>query len=90
MSIKIGVCGTGAFSRSFIRLFKAHPLVGEVVLADLIQERAKETAAEFGIARTFGSLDELCESDVDAIAIMTQRQLHGPQVLQALQSGKHV
>jgi len=90
MSIKIGVCGTGAFSRSFIRLFKAHPLVDEVVLADLIKERAKERAAEFGIARTFGSLDELCESDVDAIAIMTQRQLHGPQVLQALQSGKHV
>ncbi len=90
MGIKIGVCGAGAFARSFIRLFGVHPLVDEVVLADLIPERAKEKAAEFGITRTCGSLDELCESDVDAIAIITQRQLHGPQALQALQAGKHV
>ena len=90
MSIRIGVCGVGAHAPSFIRLFKAHPLVDEVVLADLIPERAKEKAEEFGIARTFGSLDELCDSDVDAIAIITQRQLHGPQALQALRAGKHV
>lgn len=90
MDIKIGICGTGAFARNFIPLFRAHPLVGEVVLADLIPERAAEQAAKHDIARVLSSLDELCDSDVDAIAIMTQRQLHGPQVLQALQAGKHV
>ena len=90
MSIQIGVCGTGAFAQNFIRLFHAHPLVDEVVLADLIPERVEASAREFGIARTCGSLEELCQSDVDAIALLTQRQLHGPQAVQALEAGKHV
>jgi predicted dehydrogenase len=90
MAIRIGVCGTGAFAQSFIRLFQAHPLVEEVVLADLIPERMEASAEKFGTTRTCNSLDELCESDVDAIAILTQRQLHGPQAVQALKAGKHV
>jgi predicted dehydrogenase len=90
MGFKIGICGTGGFARNFVPLFKAHPLVTEVVLADLIRERAAEQAAKHGISRVLSSLDALCASDVDAIAIMTQRQLHGPQALQALKAGKHV
>ncbi|MCC2684821.1 MAG: oxidoreductase domain protein [Paenibacillaceae bacterium] len=87
--MKIGICGAGRFGQAFIPLFKAHPLVDEVVLADLVEERRQE-AAQFGITRTFGSLDELCASDVDAIAIFAQRQLHGPMAIQALKAGKHV
>jgi predicted dehydrogenase len=90
MGIRIGVCGTGAFARSFIPLFQAHPWVDEVVLADLLPDRLAEQAAAFGIQRTVGSLDELCASDVDAIALFTQRHLHGSQTLQALRAGKHV
>lgn len=90
MSIKIGICGIGAFARNFIPLFKAHPWVDEVVLADLIEERAQEQAQRHDIVRTYDSLEALCNSDVDAIALMTQRQLHGPQALQALKAGKHV
>ena len=90
MGMKIGICGVGQFSPCFTRLFKAHPLVDEVVLADLIPERARAEAARVGIRRVFASLDELCRSDVDAIAIFTQRQSHGPHVLQALSAGKHV
>jgi len=42
MSLKIGVCGAGAFARCFIPLFQAHPLVEEVALADVLPERMKE------------------------------------------------
>lgn len=90
MGIKVGVCGAGAFSKSFTRLFNEHPLVDEVVLADLIAERAQAMADELGVSRTCESLDELCDTDVEAIVIMTQRQLHGPQAVQALRAGKHV
>ena len=65
-------------------------MVGEVVVADLHPERVAQYASDFGIERTFGSLDELCDTDVDAVALFTQRQLHGPQVVQALRAGKHV
>ena len=45
--------------------------MSEIALADLIPEQAQEQAAKHGISRTFASLDELCASDMDAIAIMT-------------------
>ena len=90
MGIQVGICGTGAFANSFIPLFKAHPDVDRVILCDLDAEKLKEKSDRFDIPDTCPSLDELCESDVDAIAIITQHHLHGPQAVQALRSGKHV
>lgn len=90
MGLRIGVCGAGSFARSFIPLFQGHPLVEEVALAEVLPERLAEQAARFGIRETYPDLDALCASGVDAIALLTQRHLHGPQALQALGAGKHV
>lgn len=90
MGIRVGVCGVGSFARCFIPLFKAHPNVDNVVLCDLDEEKLTARCAEFEIEDRCGSLDELCERDVDAIAIITQHHLHGPQAVQALRAGKHV
>ena len=54
MGMKIGICGVGRFASCFIPLFQAHPLVDEVVLADLIPERAQEAASASGIKRVVG------------------------------------
>lgn len=89
MGIKIGVVGSG-FASSFIPLFMQHPWVGEVVVADLIPERREALKQRFGLARSAPSLEALCETDVDAIAIFTNRYLHGPHALTALRAGKHV
>ena len=90
MAFKIGICGVGAFGTEFIRLFQAHPLVRSVTLCDHNADKLRQSADKFGIASTCPSLDELCQSDVDAIAIFTQNTLHGPHALQALRAGKHV
>lgn len=90
MGYKIGVVGAGQFSRCFIPLFQAHPFVDEVVLAEIHADRREQFASIFGIERTFSSLEELLASDVDAVAIFTQRHLHGEMTVQALQAGKHV
>ena len=90
MKLRIGVSGAGGFSRSFIPLFKAHPLVDDVAVADLLPERAAEAARAFNLKRTFGSHEELCDAELDAVAIFTQRHLHGPQGIAALRAGKHV
>ncbi|NLD73663.1 MAG: Gfo/Idh/MocA family oxidoreductase [Chloroflexi bacterium] len=90
MGLRVGVCGAGSFARSFIPLFQAHPLVEDVALAEVLPERRAEQAARFGIRETYPDLDALCASDVDVIALFTQRHLHGPQALQALRAGKHV
>ena len=90
MSIKVGMCGVGAFADCFIPLFNAHPQVSKVILCDLNADRLKEKSETFGIKDTCPSLDELCQTDVDAIAIITQHHIHGPQAVQALKAGKHV
>jgi predicted dehydrogenase len=90
MAIKVGICGTGAFAASFIPLFKAHPEVSQVTLCDLDDAKLRQSSDRFGISATCQSLDELCQTDVDAIAIFTQNTLHGPQAVQALRAGKHV
>jgi len=90
VSIKIGMCGVGSFAECFIPLFAAHPLVDEVVLCDLDERKLQEKSERFGIPATCPSLDELCQTDVDAIAIITQNWMHGPQAVQALRAGKHV
>lgn len=90
MAIRIGVCGIGRFSPGFVRFWNAHPMVEEVVISDLLSDRAQKLAEEVGVKRVFSSLDELCESDVDAIAIFTQRHLHAPMAVQAMEAGKDV
>ena len=90
MSIKIGMVGTGQMAQGFIPLFKAHPLVREVVLCDLDAVKLRAIADRFGILRTCPSLDDILGTDVDAVAIITQHWLHGPQAVKALRAGKHV
>lgn len=90
MGFKIGIVGTGGFARAFVPLFQNHPFTDEVVLADLIQSRCQKMAEDFAVERTVASLDEMLKTDVDAVAIFTQRHLHGEQTRQALQAGKHV
>jgi len=90
MGIKVGMCGVGSFAQNFIPLFKHHPGVDHVVLCDLDAEKLAANAEKHELSDTCPSLDALCDSDVDAIAIITQHHIHGPQAVQALRAGKHV
>jgi predicted dehydrogenase len=90
LGIRLGICGVGAFADCFIPLFKAHPLVDEVTLCDLDAAKLRAKSEAFDIPSTSPSLDDLCERDVDAVAIITQHWLHAPQAVQVLRAGKHV
>ena len=86
----IGFVGAGQFAGQFTQLFHLHPGVSAVHVTDLLPERADELVGQQGLAGTFASFDEMLASDVDAVAIFTQRWTHGPLVLRALEAGKHV
>lgn len=88
--MKIGVIGTGQFARSFIALWQLHPDVDEVYACDVVPERAKEHQEKHNLAGIFTDVEEMLASDVDSVAVMTQRWTHGPLVLQALEAGKNV
>jgi len=90
MKIKVGLCGAGQFGTRFVPVFQRHPDVAEVYLADVMPDRLAREAARLGVEKTFDSLEALCRSDCDCVALFTQRWMHGPQAVQALKAGKHV
>lgn len=88
--ISIGMVGAGQFAPSFAKLFHAHPDVERVLVTDLVPERAAELVERVGLDRTVEDFDAMLATDVDAVAIFTQRWTHGPLVVKALRAGKHV
>ena len=87
--IKIGIVGT-SFGAEFISLFRAHPNVRAVCIADLMPERLQYAQDMHGALETFSSLDEMLKGDVDAVCIFTARWSHAKLAMQALRAGKHV
>lgn len=75
---------------AFVPLFKAHPLVDEVYVAEQLPERRERLRGHPGVDRVFETFQQLCDSEADAIAIFTQRWTHGPLAVAALRAGKHV
>jgi predicted dehydrogenase len=90
MTFSIGVVGVGQFGGHFAHLFKLHPGVSAVYAVDELPERAATAQERWGLDGVMGSFEDLLESDVDAVAIFTQRWTHGPLVDRALRAGKHV
>ncbi len=97
MGISLGMVGLGSFGRAFADLFMSHPLVDRVALCDLEPERIAAFADRESWRKKFDprkdaylSLEAICASDVDALAIFTQPWLHAPQCVQAMEAGKHV
>ena len=88
--LNVAVIGCGEFARSFVPLFRAHPDVECVRVCDLITERAQAYAERFHVEIIPSFEDALADPTVNAVALFTQRHLHGPMAVRALLSGKHV
>ena len=88
--IKICMIGCGRFAKHFVPLFKAHPEVEKVWVCDLIPERAKDYSEKFGVDIIDSFETALASNEVNAVAIFTQRETHGPLVIEALENGKNV
>ncbi|WP_159618593.1 Gfo/Idh/MocA family protein [Ruania rhizosphaerae] len=90
MPFSLGIVGAGQFAGGFATLFHAHPGVSRVTVTDTIADRATALARDLGLAGVEPDFEAMLASDVDAVAIFTQRWTHGPLVVQALRAGKHV
>lgn len=89
-SISVGIVGIGQFAPELLPLFQAHPGIREVYACEVVPERLQSARDDYGITRLFADYEELLASDVDAVALFTQRWLHGPMTIAALERGKHV
>lgn len=89
--IRIGFVGCGQFARNFVPLFMAHPAVEYVAVCDKFRDRAEDYQKKYGCDEIFDTYDEMVSSDrLNAIAIFSQRDLHGQMAIAALKAGKHV
>ena len=88
--LSLAVIGCGEFARCFVPLFKAHPYVEKVLVCDLVRSRAEDYSARFGteIANSFEEV--LRSKEINAVAVFTDRHLHGRMVKESLLAGKHV
>jgi len=91
MSIKVGVIGAGWMVKYHAAGFrKAGAEI--VAVADPAPGAAEKAAAEWGIAKTFDSVDKMLAEvpDLDAVSIIVPNKFHAPLALQCLRAGKHV
>lgn len=90
--VGVGVIGVGGIS-SHVHLpgLRLSPQAEIVALCDSDSERLQQRAAEYKVARTYATYEELLQDPaVDAVVIATPTLLHAPIALAVIAAGKHV
>ncbi len=89
-TIGVGVAGTGFIGPAHIEGLRRNG-IQVLGLAEETEEKARQKAAELGIPRSFGSLQEmLADPAIDVVHLATPNHLHFPHAKAALLAGKHV
>ena len=90
-SLGWGILGPGRIAPRLVRAVAAEPRATLTAVASRDLGRASAFASAHGIARAFGSYEELLGSpDVDVVYISLPNHLHAEWSVRALQAGKHV
>lgn len=93
--LKAGVVGCGSVSLRgvlpHLSLPDAREKVQVAAVVDVDAERARQTAAQFGVPASYTSLEEMLEeADVDLVIINTPIPYHFANTMAAIEAGKHV
>ncbi|MGQ9596679.1 MAG: Gfo/Idh/MocA family protein [Thermoproteota archaeon] len=89
--IRVGVIGCGVMGKYHARVYSELPGVKLLATADVLEERAKEVAKEFGAERWYTDYNELLtRSDIDAVSITVPDHLHRGPTVAAAKAGKAV
>ena len=94
-TLRAGLIGCGTLSLIGILPHLALPDAREqlelVAVADVNAERARETAARFGVPSAYADpADLIARDDIDLVLVITPIEYHYPLSMAALQAGKHV
>lgn len=90
--LRWGVLSTSKFAQNKILPAIKHCAHAEVTaLASRDLAKAQEVAAQFGLAKAYGSYEELlADTEIDVIYNPMPNHQHVPWTIKALQAGKHV
>ena len=89
--VRIALAGGGAFGAKHAAGLRRIEGVEVAVIVSSDLAAAEAFAAEQGVGRAVGSLDDaLAMADVDAVILATPTPIHAAQTLACLEAGKHV
>lgn len=93
--VKVALIGCGSISQRGIlphlALEDARQVIELVAVCDIVEERARETAAQFNVPEWYLSTQEvLANADVDALLIATPIPYHYENAMAAIGADKHV
>ena len=88
--LKVGIIGCGSIARLRHAMeYSENPNTELTALYSTRAERAGAIASEYG-GKAYGSIEELLQSDVDAVSVCTSNHTHASITIDALRAGKHV
>jgi len=88
--VKIGIVGCGNISGIYLKNAKILEALEVVACADLIPERAKARAEEFGVPKAYTVEELMADPEIEIVVNLTVPQAHGEVALQAVRAGKSV
>lgn len=90
--LKFGLIGCGAIAtrNHMPGMDKVKDLASVSAMYDIVPEKAKALAKQFGIKPKICKSEEELFAAVDAVIIATPNACHYPQTIRALKAGKHV
>jgi len=89
--IRIGIIGCGVIAPSHLESYRKLPDVELVWACDLVEAKARQMAADYGIANTTTDFRRvLKDKSVAGVSICTDHASHAPLAVAALKAGKHV
>ncbi len=91
--LRIGIIGCGGIANG--KHMPALSRLGDVEMVafcDIVEERARKAAQEYGTAaaKVFADYRELIRLDLDVVHVLTPNKTHAPITVAALEAGKHV
>ena len=89
--VRVGIVGCGNISGIYLKnLTGVFPNIQVAACADLLPERARAKAGEFGIPKACTVEELLADPEVEIVVNLTTPQAHAEICLRALDGGKHV
>ena len=88
--VKIGIIGCGAISGAYLKMCPEFAILRVDACADLLPERARARAEEFGVPRVLGVAELLADPEIEIVVNLTIPQAHYEVALAAVQAGKSV
>ncbi|HEX6972507.1 MAG TPA: Gfo/Idh/MocA family oxidoreductase [Limnochordia bacterium] len=93
--VRLGVVGLGSVAQRGLLPHLTEPdlkpLVELVAVCDAVADRARATAAKYGVPRWYSEYAEMLADDaLEAVVIATPIPLHFEQAMAAVRAGKHV